>query len=448
MAPDDGVGSDFVASDSECSQNNNDNIAKRQDSMVKGKPKLTKSKSSMTLGSPDESTMPPENTRAESAPDIQETLSKSLQKGFSQLTEALSSKLGEMLRQSRSRKRSESSDSDSSDSGQSVASEASATRRATKRARRESTGDLDDKIDGLLDKDNGSQGVTTTDVNEKPADDNLEAAIHDSDILGSVAAEYDLDEQCEEELSPKLADIVNKLLRNRLNENKLKEKLNKSTRPKNCDNITGVKVNAEIWPKLQTSTRSYDIKMQRVQNTLLKATIPIVKVVNQLMTNLNGTDNDKAMVKHLMDSVALLGHTNCELVQRRRDLIRPDLNNKYQQLCSEHIEFTSWLFGDDFPKQVQDISATNRVSQQLSSRQDCRQSPGSSYSRHGNPARGQLFTPKFLPGPKKAETAIQRQKKELAKKLPKGLSEKLPAKTVNCTQNNMVSQTVKNLPTS
>ena len=54
-----------------------------------------------------------------------------------------------------------------------------------------------------------------------------------------MAAQYNLDEQCEEEISPKLAGIVNKLLRNRLNEDKLKEKLNKRTRPKNCDNIAG-----------------------------------------------------------------------------------------------------------------------------------------------------------------------------------------------------------------
>ena len=113
----------------------------------------------------------------------------------------------------------------------------------------------------------------------------------------------------------------------------------------------------------------------RVQNTLLKATIPIVKVLNQLMTNPNVIDNGKVVIKHLMDSVAVLGHINCELVQRRRDLIRPVLNDNYQQLCSERIEFTSWLSGDDLPKQVQDISATNQVSQQLSS-------PGPSFSQN------------------------------------------------------------------
>ena len=158
--------------------------------------------------------------------------------------------------------------------------------------------------------------------------------------------------------------------------------------------------------------------MQRVQNTLLKAIIPIVKVVNQLMTNPNGTDNDKAMVKHLMDSVALLGHTNCELVQRRRDLIRPDLNNNYQKLCSEHIKFTSWLFGDDLPKQVQDISATNRVSQQLSSRQDCRQSPG---SRHGNPARGHSYSHQnFYQGPRRQKPPYKGKRKNFPKNYQKG----------------------------
>ena len=160
--------------------------------------------------------------------------------------------------------------------------------------------------------------------------------------------------------------------------------------------------------------------MQRVQNTLLKATIPIFKVVNQLMTNPNGTDNDKALIKHLMDSVALLGIL---IVNLSRDLIRPDLNNNYQQLCSEHIEFASWLFGDDLPKQVQDIiiSATNRGSQQLSSRHDCRQSPGSSYSRHGNPARGHSYSHQnFYQGPRRQKPPYKSKRKNFPKNYQEG----------------------------
>ena len=48
-------------------------------------------------------------------------------------------------------------------------------------------------------------------------------------------------------------------------------------------------------------------------------------------------------------------------------MISPDLNNQYQQICGEHVEFTDLLFGNDLPKQIHDISATNRVGQKLSS---------------------------------------------------------------------------------
>ena len=104
-------------------------------------------------------------------------------------------------------------------------------------------GDLDAEIDGLVNRADASQSATASEVIDKAADDNLEAALQDCDILGSIAAEYNLDEQCKEVISPKLADIVKKLLQNRSTEGKLKEKLNQSTCPKNCDKITGIKVN-------------------------------------------------------------------------------------------------------------------------------------------------------------------------------------------------------------
>lgn len=73
---------------------------------------------------------------------------------------------------------------------------------------------------------------------------------------------------------------------------------------------------------------------------------------------------DENVTRTLLDTTALLGHANCELIQRRRDMIRPDLNNQYKQIGDEHVGFTDWMVGKDLPKQIQDISATgNRVGQ-------------------------------------------------------------------------------------
>ena len=81
------------------------------------------------------------------------------------------------------------------------------------------------------------------------------------------------------------------------------------TRPTNCENILGTKVNPEIWPKIESVTRSYDIKLQRLQNILLNAIIPLVKVTNQLvLSDPKLHDNSKSIIKSVMDSITLLVH--------------------------------------------------------------------------------------------------------------------------------------------
>ena len=75
-------------------------------------------------------------------------------------------------------------------------------------------------------------------------------------------------------------------------------------------------------------------------------------------------DTTKA-VRQILDSVALLTHASFDIIQRRRELIRPDLK-KYQQICAEHVNFTGFLFGDDLPQKIKDINLTNRIGQKLS----------------------------------------------------------------------------------
>ena len=67
---------------------------------------------------------------------------------------------------------------------------------------------------------------------------------------------------------------------------------------------------------------------------------------------MNQDENHKEMTRQALDAISLLSQANQEL--------------KIQQICAEHVPCTDHLFGDDLHKTLQDITATNRVGQQVS----------------------------------------------------------------------------------
>ena len=77
--------------------------------------------------------------------------------------------------------------------------------------------------------------------------------------------------------------MLNKMARSKLSEEKLKEKLNKYSRPQNCENLVGANVNPEIWSKVRPESRSRDLKMQKIQNTILKAITPLAELSDSLL---------------------------------------------------------------------------------------------------------------------------------------------------------------------
>ena len=210
---------------------------------------------------------------------------------------------------------------------------------------------MTEQVEDLLNTQEGNKSATSNAIN----------TTHD-EVLNEIAQELDCDELCSPPLLDKLATVVNKMLRTKLSEDKLKEKQRLYTRPQYCETLVTTRVNAEIWAKLQSHTRSVDIRLQKVQALLLKGIVPILQIANtQLSSDGGKNENHKEMTRQALDAISLLSQANQELNQRRRELIKPDLNEKYQQICAEHVPCTDHLFGDELHKTLQDITATNRV---------------------------------------------------------------------------------------
>ena len=127
-----------------------------------------------------------------------------------------------------------------------------------------------------------------------------------------------------------LAGIINNVIFNPVNKEKLVQKFEKLPRSENLNSLKIKKCNPEIWNEMfQSKTRSKDRKTQKMQGCALKTVGVNYKVTNALLElmnskNLNTTalsKNLRTMVHDCTDSLAVLNQVNTDLEQNRRDHI-------------------------------------------------------------------------------------------------------------------------------
>ena len=68
-------------------------------------------------------------------------------------------------------------------------------------------------------------------------------------------------------------------MREKANEDKITDLKKQHETPKNCTTLSETKVNQGVWNNLDESTRSTDLKFQKVQKSLFKGIIIIVTEV-------------------------------------------------------------------------------------------------------------------------------------------------------------------------
>ena len=96
---------------------------------------------------------------------------------------------------------------------------------------------------------------------------------NEGEVLGQLSKLYESEGM--DPINAKLASLVDKMVKTSLSEEKTKEKNEKYNRPENCENLINTRVNPEIWSKIRSNTRSRDLKMQKLETSLLNSMIPI-----------------------------------------------------------------------------------------------------------------------------------------------------------------------------
>lgn len=196
-----------------------------------------------------------------------------------------------------------------------------------------------------------------------------------ADPFDNITEFYSIQEVTGPPVSEKLASLINSLAQNKLTSAKLTEKMQKYQRPANCEFMSTLKVNEEIWHKMNDTARGRDLGLQKVSNALQKSLVPLTRATNTVISlakkEITSDDVDFVEIMGLLvDSVALASTACGELNTRRRELIRPCLSEAYyRQLCStsqQHIvNAKAYLFGDQLAETVKLIGDANLLTQKL-----------------------------------------------------------------------------------
>ncbi len=164
-------------------------------------------------------------------------------------------------------------------------------------------------------------------------------------------------------VNEKLSRFVNKRFESRMTTDKVKEKMEKFCVPENCDRVHVPAVNLPVWSNLNRYTRGMDIRMSNIQRTLVSASSAIVECLETLSNTETKIDDSTgtSLLGKLTDSVAMIGHAHYDLSLRRREILRPSIQEQYKPLCGQNVPVTKWLFGDDLQKEMKEVRETGRI---------------------------------------------------------------------------------------
>ena len=131
-----------------------------------------------------------------------------------------------------------------------------------------------------------------------------------------------------------MAAVVNSTFREGMSDEHYSQISKNILRPSNCEALKETRVNSGVWSVLKPTTQTEDSKMRGIQNSLVKATCNIVKIMDK-----GSQMFDNEMLIWGTDAIGLLGQANRWINIRRRDLHKRDMDPRLHHHCSPMVPF-------------------------------------------------------------------------------------------------------------
>ena len=194
-----------------------------------------------------------------------------------------------------------------------------------------------------------------------------------SSIFKSVANDYKAKDAVDSKIDDDLADVVNVFFREGISDEKYQDLMKSISRPENCTSLTRTRVNQLVWDLLQPQTRSFNSVILQHQETVIKASCNIAKLLSKLnQSDMTDENQYKLDIQSCMDigleSLGLLAQYNKMTNLKRKEYQKFDLSPEYHHLFSPSVPFTDMLYGDNVCQKSREIQDMNRLGRQLNNR--------------------------------------------------------------------------------
>ncbi len=164
------------------------------------------------------------------------------------------------------------------------------------------------------------------------------------------------------EVNPRLAILIERMIRTQLSEEATKAKLRACPPPSNVPLITLTRVNSQVWEALWNEDRLWDVEMQKLLHPVM---VGLRHATYALDRQMKIATPDDETSKNLLSCISVLAIFANRLNYKRRADIRHALKATFQPLCSTKLPWTQWLFGDDIETSVKDLATARTLARRL-----------------------------------------------------------------------------------